>query len=502
MRRPAVIFLCLFLLYSLCVPVFAAEDTTDITSTTCFTGSGYHSLDFLFDKNTDSYKTSSGNASITLENATGIASLYILFDLEYGSYTVTDTATGKQYIAGQQGILHEFLDLNTAFGYSPASVTLDFLDGSVRLSEIYVFSSTDTPDFVQKWQPPLEGGADILLFATHGDDDHLFFAGLLPLYAKAKGCRVQVVYMTDHRNITKVRTHEMLNGLWNVGVTAYPVFGSFADFRIDDMEATYTKYENDYGVSQEMLQEFVVRQLRRFRPLVAIGHDLKGEYGHGMHRVYADLLTKAAPLANDSSCFPESADTYGVWQLPKLYLHLYEENVISIDYDEPLEVFGGLSAFQVTQKYGFPCHNSQHQTDFVDWLYGYDRQITKANQIKSYNPSQFGLYRSTVGEDLLKNDFLENVIPYAEQERLEQERLEQERLEQERLEQERIEQERLKQERLEQERIEQERLEQKRLEQEQLQSQQKRKAVYSIAIVFLALTIAILLLILWKNRKK
>lgn len=498
MRRPAILFLCFTLLLSLCIPVFATEEnTSDITSTTLITGSGYSSFAFLFDKDIDSYRTSADTASITLENPAGIGSLYLLFDLEYGSYTVTDTATGKQITAGQQGILHDYLDLNAAFGCSPTAVTLDFSSSSVRLSEIFVFSGSNTPSFVQKWQPPLEGNTDILLFATHGDDDQLYFAGLLPLYAKAKGCRVQVVYLTDHRNLTKARTHEMLNGLWSVGVTAYPVFGSFADFRIDDMDATYAEYQDTYGVSREMLQEFVVRQIRRFRPLVAIGHDLNGEYGHGMHRVYADLLTKAVPLVGDPSQFPESADTYGVWQLPKLYLHLYEENPITIDYDTPMEVFDGLSPFQVTQQYGFPCHKTQQWPIFVNWLYGYGREITKASQIKDYNPSQFGLYHSAVGEDVQKNDFLENITTYAEQERLEQERLEQERIEQERLEQERLEQERKEQERLEHERIEQE-----RLEQERLQAEQKKKTVYCILASALCLAIVITLLILWKKRKK
>ena len=221
-------------------------------------------------------------------------------------------------------------------------------------------------------------------------------------------------------------------------------------------------------VTEEELQSFVVEQIRRFKPLVAVGHDLKGEYGHGMHMVYSDLLVKSLTMTNDPECFPESAEKYGTWELPKLYLHLYEENKITIDYDQPMDVFDGLSAFQVTQKYGFPCHKSQQWTGFVDWIYGYDREITKASQIKKYNPSNFGLYHSTVGEDVEKNDFLENITTYAEQERLEQERLEQERLEQERLEQERLEQERLEQERLEQERLEQERLEQERLEQERL----------------------------------
>ena len=502
MRRIFAFFLIIVLMAGLVCTVSAAQ-TQDITDSTVFSGSGYSSFDFLKDKNISSYKTSSGNAAITLSNDAGIGSLYLLFDLEYGEYTIT--ADGKTFAAGKNEILHEYVDLIAAFGAAPTSVTLNFANGSVRLSEIYVFSGTEVPDFVQKWNAPLDGGADIVLFATHGDDDQLYFAGLLPLYAGAKDCRVQVVYLTDHRNTTSGRIHEMINGLWAVGVKAYPVFGRFADFRIDDLEDTYRTYENSYNTSRDDLQSFVVEQIRRFKPLVAVGHDIKGEYGHGMHQVYADLLIKSIDLTNDASAFPESAQKYGTWELPKLYLHLYKENPITIDYDQPLEVFDGLTAFQVTQKYGFPCHVSQQWTGFRTWLNGYDGEITKASQIKTYNPSQFGLYHSTVGADVQKNDFLENVTTYAEQERLEQERLEQERLEQERLEQERLEQERLEQERLEQERLEKERLEKERLEQERLEQQRKKEL--TIAIIILVVLIVLLLSVLMlrpkgKKRKK
>ena len=41
---------------------------------------------------------------------------------------------------------------------------------------------------------------------------------------------VLVVYMADHSMRQNYRLHEMLNGLWNSGVTTYPVFGIFNDF--------------------------------------------------------------------------------------------------------------------------------------------------------------------------------------------------------------------------------------------------------------------------------
>ncbi len=467
------------------IPTASAAEATDLTKTTAVSGSGYSSFGFLTDGDTKAYKSSQESAQITLTNPVSFSGLYLLFDLEYGPYTVTDNVTGKTLTAGTGGFLHEYVKLDAP----TTSVTLRFENGSVRLSEICVFTDGTLPDFVQTWDLPLDGKADIVLFASHGDDDQLFFAGLLPYYASLDGCGVQVVYLTDHRNLTKARTHEMLNGLWNVGITAYPVFGSFADFRIDDLEATYKNYE-DMGTSREDLQSFVVEAVRRFKPQVAIGHDLKGEYGHGMHMMYADLLVKALDITNDPQQFPESAQKYGTWDIPKLYLHLYEENPIELNYDIPLDTFGGMTAFEVTQKLGYPCHESQQYTWFTRWINWENMvsggtPITKATQIQKYSPCKFGLYRSTVGADVVKNDFLENIVTYAEQDRLEQERLEQERLEQERLEQERLEQERLEQERLEQERLEQERLE-----------REKRAREITVAVVVLILLVAVLVIAL------
>ena len=504
MKKILSLLLLAALLLSILPAASATEDGTaaDISRSTTITGTGYSSFAFLTDGNIKSYQKSTGNTELKLENAAGIYSLYLLFDLEYGEYTITDNISGKVYTAGQYGFLHEYISLDAP----TTSLTIRFTNGAVRLSELHTFAEGKAPDFVQQWSAPLEGKADIVLFATHGDDDQLFFAGLLPWYAAEVGCGVQVVYLTDHRNLTMARTHEMLNGLWNVGVTAYPVFGGFADFRIDDLNGTYSYYK-DLGTSKEELQSYVVEQIRRFKPQVAIGHDINGEYGHGMHMVYTDLLIHALDITGDATQFPESAEKYGTWDIPKTYLHLYEENPIVMDYDIPMESFGGLTAFQVTQTYGYPCHESQQYTWFTKWLNWVNMSvggtpITSATQIKDHNPTKFGLYRSTVGADVAKNDFLENIVTYAEQERLEQERLEQERLEQERLEQERLEQERLEQERLEQERLEQERLEAERLEQERLEAarQAQRKKELTIAVIALGALLVILVGVLISAR--
>ncbi len=394
------------------IPGAFAAESADISADTALTGTGFEGLSFLTDKDEKTY-VSGKDVTLTLENEDGIGSLYLLFDEAVEGYTVTD---GNKTLTAGNGYLHEFLDLSAQLGTAPTSVTLKF-SGKVTLSELYVFSSGEVPAFVQKWQAPLEGSADIVLFSTHGDDDQLYFAGLLPLYAGEKGNRVQVVYLTDHRSgpwAENLRMHEMLNGLWATGVTAYPVFGTFADFRIDDLQGTYDEYQTVYHTSEEQLQAFVVEQIRRFKPLVAVGHDIEGEYGHGMHRVYTDLLIKAIDLTGDEARFPESAEAYGTWELPKLYLHLYGENTIVLDIDSPLAAFDGLSGFQVAQELGFPCHETQQVHGFYKWLHGKDNEITKASQIEKYNPAYFGLYHTAVGPDTGKNDFLENVTPYQE----------------------------------------------------------------------------------------
>lgn len=374
----------------------------------------------LFDKDTLNAEYFRDGAEVTLEHPGGIGSLYLLFNREYGTFQLIDNETGASYTAGTNGFLHEFMDVEAIFGHAPASVTLRFNSGLAMITELYVFSPGQVPDFVQKWEPPKEGQTDLVLFSTHGDDEQLFFAGLLPYYAAEMGYQVQVVYFTNHWNQIPIRAHEMLNGLWAVGVKTYPVFGKFPDLWAPSVDKGYEFYENA-GYTRQQMEEFVVEQLRRFRPQVAVGHDvINGEYGHGAHIMYAQQLCSAVVLANDPSAYPESAEKYGLWDVPKTYLHLYPENPIYMDWDQPLESFDGMTAFQVTQKLGFPCHETQ-QTSY-DWYITY---AASAAAIPEYSPCEYGLFRSTVGPDVNKNDMFENVLTHVqlqqEQERRERE---------------------------------------------------------------------------------
>ena len=390
-----------FLLVSLfCCNAFA-EDVPD--GERILASQGIDDVDALFDMDFQTAQTVPTGASLTLSAEEGISGLYFIFDLPYESVTLTEDE--RTVTADTGGILHFYLDVEKALGRLPQSLQVTFSSGEAQVNELRIFSPGKLPDWVEQWNKIPQGGADLLLLSTHGDDEQLFFAGLLPWYAAQQGKRVQVVYFTDHRNITSIRVHEMLRGLWAVGVRDYPVFGDFPDYYTFDMEDAYSFYEEE-GFSRDALLDFVTRQLRYYRPLVAVGHDEKGEYGHGMHQLTADLLKKAVEVSADSDRFPDSAQEYGVWQVPKTYLHLYPENQITLNWDIPMDAFGGKTAYEVTKELGFPCHESQ-VSDFAWYFQGADR----AADVERYSPCFYGLWHSTVGSDTAGDDFFENLAP-------------------------------------------------------------------------------------------
>ncbi len=364
----------------------------------------------LFDKELYLWEPSTGPSYLTLTSPEGLGSLYVMFTYYYGIYTLTNEDTGETATCGQDGFLHEFIDLVALFGKAPSSVTLRF-DDTVSIRELSAFSEGQVPDDVQRWRKPVEGNADMVLFSTHADDEHLFFAGLLPYYAKELGYNVQVVYFTDHgNNEPNVRNLEALNGLWAVGVDIYPVAGDFEDFlQKYQKEPALQRYEKEFGRTFDEMVGFVVEQIRRFKPMVAVGHDFAGEYSHAMHMIYADALAEAVQISNDPDRYPESAGKYGLWDVQKTYMHLYPENAIVMDWDQPLEAFDGMTAFQVSINRGFAQHTRQI-ADFQWYYLGH----TKASTLPFWGPCDFGLYRSTVGQDVQKDDFFENVTTHAQ----------------------------------------------------------------------------------------
>lgn len=246
----------------------------------------------------------------------------------------------------------------------------------IHISEIHLLGEGDLPAWVQDWKPFSAEKADLLVLSAHCDDELLFFGGVIPYYTGERQLDVIVCYLTDQ---THTRRSEALDGLWTCGVRAYPEMGVFKDIKVNSARECYPYW------GQDKVQAHIAGLIGKYRPEVMVTHDTRGEYGHGAHRVCAEMAMQYvdAPPAD-------------AWLPRKLYLHLYKENTITLDWRQPLDFFGGKTAFDVA-KAAFDCHRSQKSNGLIvqDW--------------GQYANNVFGLYHTTVGPDTGTPDLFENI---------------------------------------------------------------------------------------------
>lgn len=332
-----------------------------------------------------------GGAIVKVKASGGVpmSGIYIIWDSPVKPWTLT--ADGRDIACGGYGFLHEYIPLD-----APAqSVEIHIPDGGMRISDIRVFGEGELPGDVQVWNPPAKR-ADILLVPSHADDEILFFGGILPTYAVVENAELQVAYMTEFWSTTKVREHEKLDGLWASGLKNYPGCGNFTDVYSNNLKTAETQY------SLEDVTAYLVEEIRRCKPQVVVTHDRNGEYGHGFHMLTSKAVVAAVSAAADETAYADSYAAYGAWDVPKLYLHLYEENKIRMDLRQPIAQMGGRTALEIA-KDAYKKHVSQQRW----WFYVSDEY--------EYSCADFGLYRTTVGTDT-GNDMLEHLKTYREQE--------------------------------------------------------------------------------------
>ena len=261
-------------------------------------------------------------------------------------------------------------------------------ENTIRINELEVYSAGERPASVQVWEPTVEK-ADLLAVVAHPDDEYIFLGAVIPYYGAERGKDVLVCYITES---TAERRTELLDGLWAAGQRTYPLTGKFYDRYTMSMDTAYEK------IGKNKVRSYMIEVFRHYKPDVVVTHDNHGEYGHGVHKVCADIVINALEKSGNKRAEPESAKKYGTWEVPKCYIHLYGKDRVIFDWKGmTLEAFGGKTAYEVADA-AWQCHLSQ-------FAIGKYEVYTDG----PYDSQVFGLYRSKVGPDREHSDFFENI---------------------------------------------------------------------------------------------
>lgn len=402
--------LALILLLLFCAYPALAEEAADITDQCKFAASpGKFKLNRMYDRDYRtaymSDKQKNPHVELTAPSGSPIYSLYVCFAHKTLTPWELQAKKGGKWVSVYQSegsYAHEYVVLNepeTALRVKLAA------DKSVQMivNEIFAFGPGDAPSFVQTWQPTPEK-ADLMVIAAHPDDEILFFGGAIPTYATERGMNVVVVYMTNGTTKDGItsRRSELLNGLWEMGVRAYPVVNNF-----DDLYSA--KLEKGYDIwGKTKTYQCITQLYRQYKPEVVITHDVNGEYGHGAHRVCADAAQHCIVSAADPNVYADSAAQYGIWEVKKLYLHIYKQDVIEMDWDQPLSSLADRTGYQAALD-AYQWHVSQHEAGQKNAKTGKFEYFTVEPRESDYSCYRFGLAYSAVGPDVEKNDFFENI---------------------------------------------------------------------------------------------
>lgn len=387
--------IALLTLLALSLSVAFAAEANDITEDckfkVCSSGRKYT---LMTDKKYTSYwesnKIKTPWIAITAPEGKPIAGLYVCFGNMPESWEIQTSDDGKDWftaVPGDTRFLHAYVALPQPAQYVRLAVTSE-KKTALRINDLFVLSEGDLPDWVQVWQPT-EEKADILFLSTHPDDELIFFGGAIPTYAVEQQRKVVVAYFS-RSNTT--RSSELLNGLWHMGVRTYPVIGNFKDSYAKNLKAAY-KTAGGKG----KVNEWIVGLYRQYKPEVVVTQDTNGEYGHKQHMMIADAAQNCIALAANEDEFTASTIAYGTWQVKKLYLHLYPENQITFDWTVPLKSMNGATGIELAEE-AYTLHKTQASSGM---------SVTETGT--KYDNRVFGLAFTTVGEDVRKDDFLENI---------------------------------------------------------------------------------------------
>lgn len=388
MKKHAIALLLALLLTSLTAVAARAEEAVDLSPDCALTASGSaRGLKYLTGEGQrgDHWPCAPGD-TLTVETPNSVPAQGIMVSFLSDAPQLTVTANDRviaEYAEPFQTCYIPFTEPAPVF-----TITVGEGVDKVRFKRLQVLSEGALPAWVQRWER-LEAPADVMLVATHPDDEILWFGGLLPTYAGELGKKVVVVNTvgsSDYRHL------ELLAAVWACGVRYYPEIGPFRDVKAKSVLEQYKLWGG-----REALLRYITERIRKYRPSVLVTQDISGEFGHLHHSLTVQSTIDAVTtLAADPAFDEPTATLYGPWQPLKLYVHLWPEGEIIFDWHRPLAAFNGQTGLEVARA-AFEHHVSQQNR-------GYSVEESGRGDCR-----RLGLYWSLVGPDEALDDLLEHV---------------------------------------------------------------------------------------------
>ena len=308
------------------------------------------------------------NPWVTISSPEPVYGLYLCFRAMPAYEVQVDRGNGwETFAVGDPEILHAFYEMDGA-----TEIRIQVTEESrttLGFNEITVFGAGAVPEWVQRWEPTPEK-TDLLFVISCPDEELLYFGGAIPVYACEKQHSTAVACLS-YGNPS--RRSELLNSLWSMGYRYYPMI----------QKATKLNARK-----QEDALAFTIGAIQKTRPEVIVTLDEKGEGKNEFRKLTADLCKKA---------FDQAAEGDQAWQAKKLYLHLYGDDPTVLDWSQPLKSQGGRDGIGAA-RYAYLYYKTQDDTE---------KDVLVSNA--KYPNNTYGLYRTLVGEDREKNDFLENI---------------------------------------------------------------------------------------------
>ena len=394
--KKAYVLPLLALLLWLCLPLCGAgaAEALDVTAECkfklCYSGKKYTQMtDRKLNTHWDSKKIKQPWIEITAPAGMPIHGVYVCFAVLPDSWELQRDVDGQwETVAEGDPYLHSYVAVPDGSSHLRLRVT-QAKAFALSINEIYCFAEGDLPDWVQHWQPTPEK-ADILFVTAHPGDELVFLGGAVPTYA-AEQQRAVVVATCTYGSAE--RTTEYLNGLWAAGLRTYPVIGPFKGGTAANAAAGY----KNSGKSKVL--NWVAALFRRYRPEAVVTQSAAGENKKGENAMIADACLQVFEKAAVEGEYLDSYGTYGVWQVKKLYLHLAEEDPLTLDWSVPLLSLQGQSGLEAAQA-GWAQHLSQAKLK---------KPIAVQAAGDDWDSTRFGLVKTVIGPDSRHDDFLEGI---------------------------------------------------------------------------------------------